>query len=231
MAYSGTVSQALENVLRLLLAGALGAVIGLERERSDQPAGLRTNLLVALGACLFTLLSVYGASGILDQVPGPGRFDPSRIASQIVVGIGFLGAGAILKHGLSIRGLTTAAGLWVVAAVGMAVGFGNYALAGTATVATVVALFALRPARSWVRQLAGARRELVVETAGPADLAAVFDEVKRAGGERVTAQVESGEGEGRVLTMSARFPPKRELDDLVTRIASLDGVRAVETSE
>src|SRR5687768_17135890 len=96
--------QAAENILRLLLAALLGALVGVERERNEQPAGLRTNLLVALGACLFTLMSVYGIDAVAGEARTPTRFDPSRVVSQVVVGIGFLGAGAILKQGLSIRG-------------------------------------------------------------------------------------------------------------------------------
>ena len=101
---------------RLLLAAFLGALVGLERELHDHPAGMRTHLLVSLGSAGFTVLSIAMAQG-------PGA-DPTRIAAQIVSGIGFLGAGAILKEGATIRGLTTAASLWSVAAVGMAAGAG-----------------------------------------------------------------------------------------------------------
>ncbi len=106
-------------VLQLLLAGFLGAVIGLERERRQHEAGLRTHMLVAMGACLFTVLSIFAFPG----------GDPSRVASQILPGMGFLGAGAILKYGRSIQGLTTAASMWFTAAMGMAVGTGNWFLA------------------------------------------------------------------------------------------------------
>src|SRR5881397_273893 len=104
--------------LRLLLAAILGALIGLEREIHDHPAGMRTHLLVSLGSAGFTALSIYA-------FPAPGA-DPARVAAQIVTGIGFLGAGAILKQGVTIHGLTTAASLWVVAAVGMAAGAGAW---------------------------------------------------------------------------------------------------------
>src|SRR5437879_8258507 len=95
-------------VFRMLVAAVLGAAIGFEREIHDHPAGMRTHLLVALGSALFTLVSIFGFIGaVAGQVP----VDPSRVAAQIVTGIGFLGAGAILKYGTSIRGLTTAASL------------------------------------------------------------------------------------------------------------------------
>jgi putative Mg2+ transporter-C (MgtC) family protein len=96
-------------------------VIGLEREFREREAGLRTHLLVSLGAALFTIVSAFGFHDVLSHDPNAVvRLDPSRIAAQIVSGIGFLGAGAIIRQGLSIRGLTTAATLWVVAAIGMA---------------------------------------------------------------------------------------------------------------
>jgi putative Mg2+ transporter-C (MgtC) family protein len=122
--------------LRLLLAAILGALIGLEREIHDHPAGMRTHLLVSLGSAGFTALSIYA-------FPSPGA-DPARVAAQIVTGIGFLGAGAILKQGVTIHGLTTAASLWVVAAVGMAAGAGAWVTALTITAIAVVSLWPLR---------------------------------------------------------------------------------------
>ena len=101
-------------ILRLLLAAFLGAAIGFEREVHGHPAGLRTHTLVALGSALFTELSIYG----FPSEPGQ-PVDPTRIAAQIVTGIGFLGGGAILKEGLNVKGLTTAASLWAGAAIGM----------------------------------------------------------------------------------------------------------------
>jgi len=128
-------------LIRLTAAALLGAVIGIERNMHGRPAGVRTHLLVSLGSALFMLLSIliptlYPASG-----PG-GTFysDPARIAAQIVTGMGFLGAGVIIKDGLSIRGLTTAATLWATAAIGMACGAGIFILAG---VAAAIALLGL----------------------------------------------------------------------------------------
>ncbi|MBA3779384.1 MAG: MgtC/SapB family protein [Chloroflexi bacterium] len=127
--------------LRLVVASVLGAVIGLEREIHSHPAGMRTQLLVALGSAMFTVLSVHGFSGFLGP-GGASNYDPTRIAAQIVSGIGFLGAGAILHYGLSIKGLTTAASLWATAAAGMAVGAREYVLA---VVGTAIVLFSLGP--------------------------------------------------------------------------------------
>lgn len=116
-------------LIQILLSGLLGAVIGSEREMIGKAAGLRTFTLVSIGATLFTILSVHGFGG--------SGFDPSRVAAQIVTGIGFLGAGVIIQQGLRVKGLTTAAGMWASAAVGMAVGLGMYVLA----IATAIVIF------------------------------------------------------------------------------------------
>lgn len=131
-------------VARLAAAGGLGAAIGFERELRDREAGIRTHLLVSLGSALFTIVSAYGFHEFLASGSSVVRADPTRIAAQIVTGIGFLGAGAIIREGLSIRGLTTAATLWVVAAIGMACGAGWYGAAVVTTVLTLLALWPLR---------------------------------------------------------------------------------------
>jgi putative Mg2+ transporter-C (MgtC) family protein len=129
-----------ESLLRLFLAAGLGAIIGLEREASGKPAGFRTNLLICLGAALLTELSAYVARDVAS--PGSGA-DPGRIAAQIVSGIGFLGAGTIMQARGSVSGLTTAATLWVVAAIGMSVGAGAYVQAVTGTALVILALMIL----------------------------------------------------------------------------------------
>ena len=125
-------------VLRLLAATAMGAAIGFEREYHAKEAGLRTHLLVALGSCLFMILSIYGFDFMLgrDHV----SFDPSRIAAQVVTSIGFIGAGTIILQKQVVRGLTTAAGLWVTAAIGLACGNGMYWVALITTVIVLVSL-------------------------------------------------------------------------------------------
>lgn len=133
--------------VRLVVAAGMGMALGVERELREQAAGLRTHILVAIGACLFTIVSAYGFEGFEGSAP----VDPSRVAAQIVTGIGFLGAGAIMREGLSVRGLTTAASLWITAAVGMAVGVGMYWASGVAVAITIVSLLALRPFRRRLR--------------------------------------------------------------------------------
>jgi putative Mg2+ transporter-C (MgtC) family protein len=118
---------------QLILATILGACVGLERELSKKAAGMRTFALVSLGAAFFTIISVLA----LEKFPYPINFDVSRIPAQIVLGIGFLGAGLIIFHRSQIKGLTTAAGLWVAAAIGMAIGFEFYLIAVFTTLLTV----------------------------------------------------------------------------------------------
>ena len=138
----------IELTVRLVAALLLGAVIGVERELQRMPAGFRTHALVALGAAIFTVVSAYGLTGPMS--------DPTRIAAQIVSGVGFLGGGAILHHGGTVRGLTTAASLWAVAAVGMAAGAGLYVVAvgGAALVIVTLELF------DWVEGYAKRRLKL-----------------------------------------------------------------------
>jgi putative Mg2+ transporter-C (MgtC) family protein len=125
--------------IRLVVAALLGALIGVEREIHGHPAGMRTHLLVALGSAIFTVLSIYAFVGTTGTSP----LDPSRVAAQIVSGIGFLGAGAIIKDGASIRGLTTAASLWATAAIGLAAGAGEYIIGLTGTVIVAFSLWPL----------------------------------------------------------------------------------------
>jgi putative Mg2+ transporter-C (MgtC) family protein len=125
--------------IRLVVAALLGALIGVEREIHGHPAGMRTHLLVALGSAIFTVLSIYA----FVDTTGTSPLDPSRVAAQIVSGIGFLGAGAIIKDGASVRGLTTAASLWATAAIGLAAGAGEYIIGLTGTVIVAFSLWPL----------------------------------------------------------------------------------------
>ena len=121
-----------------------GFVIGAERELTNKWAGLRTHILVCLGACVFTLLSLYGFPPHANPVGGASVGDPARIAAQIVTGIGFIGGGTVLRQGLTIQGLTTAATLWISAAIGMAAGCGKFSLSIATTIFAIIALVAIR---------------------------------------------------------------------------------------
>ncbi|SFM04427.1 putative Mg2+ transporter-C (MgtC) family protein [Bradyrhizobium sp. NFR13] len=132
-----------EMLIRLISAAALGSLIGFERERLLWAAGIRTHMLVCVGSCLIMLVSQYGFSNILAQ--DHVVLDPSRIAAQVVSGIGFLGAGSILARGEIVKGLTTAASIWTVAAIGLAVGGGLYLAAGASTVIILIILVGIKP--------------------------------------------------------------------------------------
>jgi putative Mg2+ transporter-C (MgtC) family protein len=132
----------LELTQRLLLAALLGGLIGLEREWRNKDAGLRTNILITIGSALFTLMSI--------ELTDAAKGDPSRVAAQIVTGIGFIGAGAIMRTNGGVQGLTTAATIWVNAAIGVAVGGGEYHIAVLATVVTVIVLLVLQPIEKYI---------------------------------------------------------------------------------
>ena len=207
-------------LLRLAVAAGLGGAIGIEREIREREAGIRTHLLVSLGSCLFTIVSAYGFHEFLSSGVSVVRADPTRIAAQIVTGIGFLGAGAIIREGLSVRGLTTAGSLWVVAAIGMAAGAGWYWPAIAATALTIFALWPLR-ALAWVtlERFRPTERRLVVELREGSSVKGLLDHLP----EIQQVEVED-ERDRRIVTTELR----RQIDEeLVGRLSDLDDVIAV----
>jgi putative Mg2+ transporter-C (MgtC) family protein len=217
-----------ELLLRVVIAAALGGAIGFERELREREAGLRTHMLVSVGAALFTIVSAYAwtdwqfsnASGIV--------FDPTRIAAQIVTGIGFLGAGAIIRQGLSVRGLTTAATLWVVAAIGMAAGSGYYA---AAVITTVLVLFSLWPLRTLAYRVSERIRpeegRLAVDLPAGASAVSVLEAVESAGANVRSLEFEE-EGDRRRVDMRVRIERGRSaaaLIDALTRAHAVKGAR------
>ena len=220
-----------EIALRLVAAAALTGAIGLEREYRERAAGLRTHMLVGVGSALFTIVSAYAwGDFVFDRSRGT-VFDPTRIAAQIVTGIGFLGAGAIIRQGLSIRGLTTAAGLWVVAAIGMAAGAGYWAAALLGTGVVLVGLGPLRLAEGWIvsRRREGGSLEIDLRPDQP--LAPVLSvlEGRRARVHRI--HLEEGDEEGREVQVQVRMPPGVRGRDVVEELSHLDGVTAVRWDE
>lgn len=159
-------------ILRLCVAGLCGTVIGLDREYRVKDAGFRTHFLVALGSALMMVVSQYGFEGFLADHDGT-RFDPGRIAAQVVSGIGFIGAGTIIIHRQLVRGLTTAASLWATAGIGLAAGAEMYVVAGAATLLT---LFGLEVLTLFFGEL-GHRRTMIVFSA--ADRAAIDEMFNR----------------------------------------------------
>ena len=219
-----------ELILRLLLAAALAGALGGERELTEQPAGFRTHILVGLGAALFAIISAYGFQAIAANGPRQVvRADITRVASQIVVGIGFLGGGAILKYGASIRGLTTAASLWVTAAVGTAVGVGALVL-GTATAGiTLVALVGLRPLRGVLRRYAVGREDFVVDATPQVDIERLLRALRASGGHLQEIRISEEDGE-RTIHLLAQLPRGVQAADVAAALTRVDGVRSVDWS-
>ncbi|MGH8124786.1 MAG: MgtC/SapB family protein [Rhodanobacteraceae bacterium] len=217
-----------EIAVRLLLAAVLGAVIGFDRERHTWFAGLRTHMLVCLGAALAMIVSAFAFSDVLQRWPSV-VLDPSRIAAQVISGIGFLGAGTIMfmRRQNVIRGLTTAAGLWTVAAIGLAVGGGMYAAAAIATAVAWVILAVLKPLeRRFARHKV--RPQVRVRFADRASLAAIEQVLTGRNVPAGTIVARHIPDEGDEVTM--KFPrgfERSALGELADALRTVPGVEAV----
>ena len=209
----------LDLALRLIVAAVLGAIVGLEREIHDHPAGMRTHLLVSVGSAAFTVLSIYAF--------GPG--DPSRVAAQIVSGIGFLGAGAILKEGANVRGLTTAASLWAVAAVGMAAGAGAWGVALAISLIVVISLWPLRlvSERFVGRDRHRMRVELVLTDA--ARLVEVASAITAHQGTILHLASRPGRGDRLMVDLEVRVPDAASGATLAAALAAVEGIELDES--
>ena len=211
-----------EFVLRILIAALLGGAIGLEREYRAKEAGLRTHFLVGLGAALFMLMSMYGYG---DVVGTPGyRLDPSRVASQVVSGIGFIGAGTIIFQRHIVRGLTTAAGLWVTAAIGLTCGSGLYLLA---TAATVLVLLCLE-ATNFILHRFGARDILITFLATSHEAVASLMKRLRANGFSVTSyemkEKHTAQGDFSEVSMELKVKRDKYEAQIVNLMEHFDGM-------
>ena len=213
-------SHDVELLTRLLLAAVLGGAIGAERELNDQAAGLRTHMLLTIGACLFTLISAYGFGG------GVGT-DPSRLAAQIVTGIGFLGGGAIVRHGLTVKGLTTAASIWATASVGVAIGAGSYVLGIGGAALVVATLFGLRRVSGVLQRWGVSREEFVLATVPGFDVKRVVELVRS---ERVDLRglehLQDDDGDRIVILVKLR--PLYRPEQLLDALKGVEGVLQVE---
>jgi putative Mg2+ transporter-C (MgtC) family protein len=214
-----------EILVRLAAAAALGSVIGFERELREREAGFRTHMLVSVGAALFTLVSAYAWRDFAFSQASGVTFDPTRIAAQIVTGIGFIGAGAIIRQGLSVRGLTTAATLWMVAAIGMACGAGFY---WAGVIATAIALVGLGPLRVVSQRIGDRprRRELEVELEAKASAAPVLAALEQLGVTVASFSI-SARADGRIMTCGIELPAADTSENVVPRLGELDEVSGV----
>jgi putative Mg2+ transporter-C (MgtC) family protein len=209
-----------ESVPRVILALFVGGLVGLERERRDRPAGIRTHMLVCAGSTLITLVSML--------LGGP-RTDPTRIAAQIVSGIGFLGAGTIFRSGATVRGLTTAAGLWLVAGVGMGIAAG-----GTLLELAVITGLTVWMVNTWGRlaedRWVRVHRDLRLTISRQEDgLARVFEELEQRGVviHEVQWLPEAASGDSGVVRLSLHMPDPEERSALTAWLGQQQGVRQV----
>jgi putative Mg2+ transporter-C (MgtC) family protein len=215
-------------VLRLSVAAIFGMLVGIERERRLRAAGMRTLALVGLGSALFTLVSAYAFNDL--TFAHHLSFDPTRVMAQIVSGIGFLGAGTIFLRRDVVRGLTTAAALWVVAAIGMAVGAGLWAPAITGIVAVLVVLAVLWPIeRVFFPQNSPhtVRVRIASMVEASALIGRVHDEMSRAGVLVEAVSVRAGTRKGEIIQVNCRFADVQQLAQAVQRLRQLPGVQAV----
>lgn len=214
-------------LVRLTLALVLGGLIGLERERGERAAGIRTHALVALGSCLIMIVSAFGFADILGT--RSVVLDPSRIAAQVVSGVGFLGAGAILLRKEIVKGLTTAASIWVVAAVGLACGSGLLIEAAMVTTLTMIVLVALRPVRTLLHRKGAAVHVLHVE-ADASDRSVLFpiqDLCRQVGVTIEHVQVQAGR-KSEKLAIECRTSDITRLTRLLQTIRALPEVQTLQ---
>ena len=210
-----------EVLLRLALAAALGGAIGFERELREREAGLRTHTLVSVGSALFTIAGAYGFRDF------HGSFDPTRVAAQIVTGIGFLGAGAIIRQGLSVRGLTTAATLWVVAAIGLTCGAGYYAAAVITTALVLLSLWPLRiVAYRVMTRFRPETDRLVAQLPSGESPGPLIAELEGLGARLQSLEI-SHEADRRTVLVDVTLPPRADAPGIVAKLSDVEGVLEV----
>jgi putative Mg2+ transporter-C (MgtC) family protein len=216
----------LDLIGRVTVAAVAGAVIGLERELREHNAGVRTHALVAIGAAVFTLAGAYGFS----DVPTGPNVDPARVAAQVAAGIGFIGAGAILKIGVNVRGLTTAGTLWMAAALGLAAGAGAYALTAAGAIAVLVVVVGL----DWVKIPLFNQATIVVEyEPGHGTMSRILAELEDAGtdpGKLRMRDDDSVPGGRRTVGVRVRLRDEEEFDRIAAVLRGLPEVHAVHWS-
>lgn len=213
----------LDMLLRLFFAAVLGGLIGIERERQGRPAGLRTHILVAVGSALLMLVSIEIANGY-----SKGTADPGRIAAQVVSGIGFLGAGTILREGANVRGLTTAASLWVAAALGLASGAGMYLAALITTVIVLMALILLSRVEKGFLDTKQHKRVRLTVVDRPGQLGKITTLLGKYKINIVNLEMESSQHHEVDIQLILRVPADTDLWEVLDELMHVDGVLAVD---
>ena len=220
----------LELVLRLVVAAVLGGLVGLERERLEWAAGMRTHALVSLGSALFMVVSIFGFSDILNEQHV--ILDPSRVAAQVASGIGFIGAGTIIFRREIVKGLTTAASIWAVAAVGLAVGGGMFLAAISATLLALALLVLARPVKQRLFPNRKEARRVRLVLRRDTSLAELRSEIEASEVplERIVVRPDSSAGEDDAELVLGKGSQEEELLSLVEGLRRVSGVREVNSA-
>ena len=209
-----------EIVLRLVVSVFLGAAVGYERERDNQPAGLRTHMILVLGACLAMVLSI--------NIGAEHGSDPARMAAQVIAGIGFLGAGAILRYGFNVKGLTTAATLWTMAIVGMAVGYGYYLISVVTTALMLIILSVVNILEHRFIRTNVVRNITVDAHGGTAQIRAIRKAINQLAEHTINFSVQRNVKGDRIrVRVMAELDRGENLEHLVEELSDLEGVRTV----
>lgn len=220
----------LELLGRIALALVLGAAVGLEREINDHPAGLRTHISVAAGAALFVIAGAYGFREF-EGVSNLYQSDPTRIASAVVSGMGFLGGGAILKYGATVRGLTTAASMWVTAAIGLAVGVGEYIVGVAVTAALLFGLVALRGPKNWVgRRIARVKNRVLIRLRQGANAGDVIGALSSIEGIEIRSLTVASDDDGGYLEVDVDAQPGTDIRQALSALADRSDVERLSLS-
>jgi putative Mg2+ transporter-C (MgtC) family protein len=207
-------------ILRLLAAAGLGAIIGLERERDNQPAGLRTHMILVIGSALAMILSI----NIAVQFDG----DPARLAAQVISGIGFLGAGAILRYGFNVKGLTTATTLWSMAIVGLAVGYGYYLIGLVTTILMLLTLTVINLLEKKFIRTSIARTFIVQAVDRPGIVKDIRKVITRLSEKIITFTIQKNIKNKRLrISIAAHVKVGEKMENLTEAISAIDGVRAL----
>lgn len=220
-------------IIRLIMAGFLSGLVGLEREVKRHPAGFRTHLLVGVGSCMLMVLALFGFTDVISSNPNI-RYDPSRIPSYVVSGIGFLGAGTILVHGITVRGLTTAASIWVVSGIGLVVGAGMYFVAIFTTIIVILSLIFLNKWEHLILKTSKSESLYLVVKNNEITATAIIGVLEKRGISIVKMDVENiPDADENIVKYSfvVNFPKMDSLPFVYDDLSQLSGVHKVYTRE